>query len=83
MNHGIADAVVLVRELVAATTGSQTVPDAVSAYEKEMISRAGEEVVLGVANTEMLHDWSRFADSAIMTKGGNPNEQAQVLQKSK
>jgi len=73
MNHGIADATGLVKELTAAMAGSQSVKDAVDAYQNEMIKRAGEEVGLGVANTEMLHDWSRFAQSPIMTRGGDPN----------
>ncbi len=73
MNHGIADATVLVKELKAATTGHQSLQPSVDAYQKEMISRAGEEVALSVTNTEMLHDWKRFRDSPIMQKGGNPN----------
>jgi len=73
MNHGIADATVLVKELKAATTGHQSLQSSVDAYQKEMISRAGEEVALSRTNTEMLHDWNRFRDSPIMQKGGNPN----------
>lgn len=71
MNHGIADATVLVKELTAAIAGSKSVKEAVDAYQAEMVSRAGDEVVLGVVNTEMLHDWSQFSQSALMQKGGD------------
>jgi len=71
MNHGIADATVLVKELTAAMAGSKSVKEAADAYQDEMISRAGDEVVLGLVNTEMLHDWSRFSQSALMQKGGD------------
>jgi 2-polyprenyl-6-methoxyphenol hydroxylase-like FAD-dependent oxidoreductase len=73
MNHGIADATVLVSELKATVAGNQSVQEALDAYQKEMIARAGEEVKLSLVNTEMLHDWSRFQDSPIMQRGGDPN----------
>lgn len=73
MNHGIADATVLVKELKAAATGNQSLQSAVDAYQKEMISRAGEEVKLSISNTEMLHDWNKFRDSPILQRGGHPN----------
>jgi 2-polyprenyl-6-methoxyphenol hydroxylase-like FAD-dependent oxidoreductase len=73
MNHGIADATVLVKELKAAATSHQSLQSAVDAYQKEMIGRSGEEVELSLSNTEMLHDWNRFRDSPLMQKGGNPN----------
>jgi len=73
MNHGIADANILVKELKAAVDGDQSVQMAIDAYQKEMISRAGEEVELSAMNTEMLHDWSRFQDSPILQRGGHPN----------
>jgi hypothetical protein len=76
MNHGIADATVLVKELAAAKTGSKSVQSAVDAYQNEMVARAGEEVALGVVNTEMLHDWSRFSQSPLMARGGDPNRPA-------
>jgi hypothetical protein len=56
MNRGIADATVLVQDLTAAMAGLQSVEEAADAYQIKMISRAGEEVVLGVMDTEMLHD---------------------------
>lgn len=75
MNHGIKDAQVLVEELTAAMVGSKSdnlaFKKAIDAYQGEMIERAGEEVKLGVVNTEMLHDWNRFSQSALMQKGGD------------
>jgi 2-polyprenyl-6-methoxyphenol hydroxylase-like FAD-dependent oxidoreductase len=73
MNHGIADATVLIKELKSVATGQQSLQSAVDTYQKEMISRAGEEVKLSTSNTEMLHDWERFKDSPLLQKGGNPN----------
>jgi 2-polyprenyl-6-methoxyphenol hydroxylase-like FAD-dependent oxidoreductase len=71
MNHGIADAHVLVKELKAAKAGEQNNQQAVDAYQKEMVPRAGDEVALSLVNTEMLHDWERFQDSPIMKMGGH------------
>jgi 2-polyprenyl-6-methoxyphenol hydroxylase-like FAD-dependent oxidoreductase len=71
MNHGIADAHVLMKELTKANNGEQSWPQAVDAYQTEMIKRAGDEVALSLVNTEMLHDWERFQDSPIMKVGGH------------
>lgn len=77
MNHGIKDAQVLVQQLVSAMADSNGVDTAlqtaVDGYQTEMVERAAEEVQMGVLNTEMLHDWTRFSQSALMQKGGNPN----------
>lgn len=43
--------------------------EALNNYEKEMKSRAGEEVRLSVLNTKMLHDWKLVMESPVMTKG--------------
>lgn len=76
MNHGIKDAQVLVKQLASAMAGSDNVDKAVKkaidSYQAEMVERAAEEVQMGVLNTEMLHDWTRFSQSALMQKGGDP-----------
>ena len=73
MNHGIADAVKLVRQLTAVSRGEQTQKAGVDAYQEEMIARSGEEVQLCIGNTEMLHDWNRALQSPLLTRGGYPN----------
>jgi 2-polyprenyl-6-methoxyphenol hydroxylase-like FAD-dependent oxidoreductase len=73
MNHGIADAASLVTLLKTALEEKTSVKDAVKSYNAEMIKRAGEEVAISKVNTEMLHDWSRMMDSALLQRGGNPN----------
>ncbi|KAF2401057.1 FAD/NAD(P)-binding domain-containing protein [Trichodelitschia bisporula] len=73
LNHGIADADVLVREIVAARDGEKTVEEALAAYQAEMVPRAGEEVRLSMLNTEMLHDWERAINSPLLQKGGHAN----------
>ena len=70
LNHGIADARSLVLKFQEILAGKLKVEDAVHAYQKEVIERAGDEVKLSLENTEMLHDWSRMANSAIMQRGG-------------
>lgn len=76
MNHGIKDAQELVKQLASAMAGSDGVDDAIKkaidSYQSEMVERAAEEVQLGVLNTEMLHDWAQFSQSALMQKGGDP-----------
>ncbi|KAL9095651.1 MAG: hypothetical protein Q9165_002083 [Trypethelium subeluteriae] len=78
MNHGIADVSKLTRCLGSAVAGDMSWQDAVTAYQMEMIDRAGEEVATSKMNTEMLHDWERMQDSPIMRKGGHPREAAVV-----
>lgn len=75
MNHGIADAASLVTQLKSALADKSNAKDAVRAYNTEMIARAGDEVATSKVNTEMLHDWSRMMDSAIMQRGGHPRSQ--------
>jgi 2-polyprenyl-6-methoxyphenol hydroxylase-like FAD-dependent oxidoreductase len=70
LNHGIADARSLVAKMKDAVDGKITVEEATSAYQKEMVDRAGEEVRLSTENTEMLHDWERMAQSPLMQRGG-------------
>lgn len=73
MNHGIADAVQIVKQLVTASKGERTQKEAVDAYNEEMIPRSGEEVQICIGNTEMLHDWARAQQSPLLTRGGYPN----------
>jgi 2-polyprenyl-6-methoxyphenol hydroxylase-like FAD-dependent oxidoreductase len=73
MNHGIADAVVMVKEITAASKGEKSLSDAIKAYQDEMISRAGEEVQISVGNTQMLHDWEKAQMSPLLQRGGDPN----------
>lgn len=72
MNHGIADAASLVTKLKSALDDHSSVKNAVKSYNAEMIERAGDEVATSKENTEMIHDWSRMMDSAIMQRGGHP-----------
>jgi 2-polyprenyl-6-methoxyphenol hydroxylase-like FAD-dependent oxidoreductase len=72
LNHGIADARSLVLKYKAALTGEMTFEEAATAYQSELVDRAGEEVRLSKENTEMLHDWERMANSPIMQRGGHP-----------
>lgn len=67
LNHAIDDAGRLVEALTKAGGGTQA--ERVAAYEAEMRPRAGQEVDLSRLNTEMLHDWSRFTQSPLLSKG--------------
>ena len=69
LNHAITDAV----KLCNAITGfwHQGARAELSAYEKEMISRGGEEVRLSAKNTEMVHDWEQVMQSPIFKSGLN------------
>ncbi|KAA8563643.1 hypothetical protein EYC84_011666 [Monilinia fructicola] len=63
-NHSIADAGKLVESLKTYVQQSS----AISNYEEEMTTRAGEEVNLSVINTTMLHDWSKVIESPVFKK---------------
>lgn len=51
LNHCIADASRLIKDLSLVQAGSQPLHDAVNAYQAEMIERSGEEVKMSVMNT--------------------------------
>lgn len=73
LNHGIADAVGIVKALDAVQKGEKGLGEAVAAYEAEVVARAGEEVRTGMMNTEMVHEWDKLMDSPFMKMGGARN----------
>ena len=75
LNHGIADARSLVLKYRDAAAGKMSFEQAAAAYQAEMIDRAGDEVKISWENTQMLHDWSKMADSPIMQRGGHARGQ--------
>lgn len=72
LNHGIASARSLVLKYKDAAAGRITFEEAATAYQAELVERAGAEVQMSKENTEMLHDWERMAKSPIMQRGGHP-----------
>jgi 2-polyprenyl-6-methoxyphenol hydroxylase-like FAD-dependent oxidoreductase len=70
LNHSIMDAAKLVEAIKSfVQKGQSSQAAAIWSYEEEMIHRAGEEVRLSAANTEMLHDWKRVLQSPAFTMG--------------
>lgn len=69
LNHSLTDAGNLVRAIQDFTSGKSSRADAISAYEQEMIGRAGGEVRLSSLNTEMMHNWQKVQESPIMQNG--------------
>ncbi len=65
LNHSITDASKLVESLTTISSKAA----AITAYETEMIARAGEEVRISVMNTTMLHDWGKVLESPVMKAG--------------
>jgi hypothetical protein len=60
-----------VGELKSCRGWEKTVKEAVDRYQKEMITRAGEEVISSKTNMEMLHDWIRFKGLPIVSRFGD------------
>lgn len=54
--------------------GTKTQEAAIEEYVDEMVPRAGEEVKMGLMNTEMMHDWTKFSNSPLLKKGGHANQ---------
>jgi len=71
LNHGIADAEKLVWEMTEYKKGNGSVAEALQAYQKDMVKRAGDEVKLSLRNTEMLHDWKQLRESPIFEIAAN------------
>ncbi|KAK2808345.1 hypothetical protein FQN50_004730 [Emmonsiellopsis sp. PD_5] len=77
LNHSVTDAAKLfeaIKQFTADKTAQATV---ISAYESEMIDRAGGEVRLSTANTTMLHDWQKVLQSPLMKSGVKMNKTIQ------
>ncbi|ORX95308.1 hypothetical protein BCR34DRAFT_607989 [Clohesyomyces aquaticus] len=72
LNHSITDAGKLRDAIVKISEGGDRGP-LVAAFEEEMITRAGDEVRTGTANTMLLHDWERVMQSAVFQKGLKKN----------
>lgn len=68
LNHSISDAGKLRDAIVKIAEGGDR-SKLVTAFEDEMIARAGEEVRGSTANTSMLHDWSKVLQSPVFQKG--------------
>jgi 2-polyprenyl-6-methoxyphenol hydroxylase-like FAD-dependent oxidoreductase len=69
LNHSISDAGKLVQAVKSILDGSESQEEAIGAYEKEMIERAGTEVRLSTQNTGMLHNWEQALESPMFRKG--------------
>jgi 2-polyprenyl-6-methoxyphenol hydroxylase-like FAD-dependent oxidoreductase len=68
LNHSITDAGKLRDALVEIDRGVDQ-KEAIDAFEDEMIKRGGTEVMDGIANTMLLHDWEKVKLSPLFTKG--------------
>ncbi|KIW07627.1 hypothetical protein, variant [Verruconis gallopava] len=69
LNHSINDAVKLVEAVKKFWSNDDEQAQAIAEYEAEMKNRAGTEVRMGTANTEMLHDWEKALQSPVFKKG--------------
>jgi len=69
LNHSIVDAHHIVAAISEVQSGQAELPEAVSAYDKEMVTRCAEEVRLSVETGLMVHDWPRLMESGIMKHG--------------
>jgi 2-polyprenyl-6-methoxyphenol hydroxylase-like FAD-dependent oxidoreductase len=73
LNHSVTDAAKLLKAVSTFwhDDGVALQKDAIQEYEGEMKERAGTEVRIGTANTEMLHDWEKALQSPLFSKGLN------------
>lgn len=72
LNHALEDAARLVTALTAVfKDGTQSLPDAVAAYEEEMVARAGQEVEVTSRAARAGHDWNLLTQSPMFKHGAN------------
>ena len=69
LNHSLKSARELCDAIKAFWSGGRTQAEAVDEYEAAMKARAGQEVALSKANTEMLHDWERVKAGPLFRHG--------------
>ncbi|KAL1392045.1 monooxygenase [Phyllosticta capitalensis] len=74
LNHCIADASKLKKCIKEAASGTKTWVDAIDEYQREIVERGGDEVKTSLANTAMLHDWSRVVQSPLFQRATAPTE---------
>ncbi|KAF2281276.1 FAD/NAD(P)-binding domain-containing protein [Westerdykella ornata] len=68
LNHSITDANNLRDALIKIHQGADR-KEAVTAFEDEMIARAGKEVQESTANSRLLHDWDKVTLSPFYNNG--------------
>ena len=71
LNHSMADAKGVVEAITKFWRGEERQADVIEEFEREMKKRAGVEVKMGTANTEMLHEWAKAMQSPLFSKGLN------------
>ncbi|KAL7932551.1 hypothetical protein V8C35DRAFT_307400 [Trichoderma chlorosporum] len=71
LNNATADAAHFVTAIEKATTGEQTMAEAITAYDKEVVARGQKEVKLSRELALSMQDWNKFLESPIVKYGGN------------
>lgn len=71
LNHSITDAAKLVDAIKMMWVDESKRAEVIDGYETEMKARAGTEVRMGTANTEMLHNWEKALQSPLFKQGMN------------
>jgi len=71
MNNATVDCAHFVTAIDKVNAGEETMANAVSEYEKEVINRGTYEATLSRQLTLTIHQWDRFLGSPIMKYGGN------------
>jgi len=65
LNHALRSARELRDAIKQSGDGEVSRKEAIDVHESSMQARAGAEVELSKANTEMLHDWEKFKESPL------------------
>lgn len=53
--------------------GKQSLQDAVSEYERDVLERGGQEVLTSRSQTFFTHDFNNFLKNSVPTPGNGPN----------
>ena len=69
LNHSTADAAGVVRGVSEFWQERQEQDAAIAGYEAKMKTRAGMEVRMSTANTEMVHEWEQALQSPLFKQG--------------
>lgn len=69
LNNALEDAAKLVDELVAAAKGKQTVSEALTKYEAEMVSRVSVEIPISIAQAQMVHSFDTLMQAPFFKHG--------------
>lgn len=69
LNNALQDASNFVGAIKEVASGAKGLPEAISAYDAEVLERGIKEMKVSLAQTTLIHDWNTLMQSPMVTMG--------------